>query len=105
MNVTADIEFDIDDIADRVREDLDISDIAEEVIGSYSFENAVENAAITAVENALADQEDDRLTLASLIQRVATLEAALGAASVTLAEPARRVLHGVEVSATTTGLF
>lgn len=131
MEITADIDIDeiaaevisqieesclADDIADRVREDLDISAIADEVVESYSFDNALANAVGDALDNRLADAIDDALgtdivedavseVLAPLIERIATLEAALASAGATLAVPARRVLHGVEVSATTTGLF
>lgn len=91
------------DIADRVREDLNISDIAAEVIGSYQFENAVDEAVRCALNGLdIADTDD---AVKDLTERVATLEAALAAAGTALVEPARRVLHGVEVPVTASGLF
>lgn len=112
-------KIDLDAVAEQVREDLDIGGIAYEIVESYTFERAVQDAADNAVETVLDgrvesavedalgdfDATDVLDTLQSLIERVATLEAALAAAGKTLAEPARRVLHGVEIPDTTTDLF
>lgn len=120
MNLNAEIAIDIDDIADmvreviesgsladdiadRVKEDLNYDDLADAVVGSYQFDDTVQNA----VNNALGDFDADEVLgkVEALVERIATLEAALAAAGKAMAEPARRVLHGVEVSATTTDLF
>jgi hypothetical protein len=119
-DIDVDIEIDLDEIVDQVRDSIDLSEIAylvrddmdfdgiaDEVVLSYSFDRAVTEAVDSAVEDAvvshgLTDLSD---TIYALTERVATLEAALAAAAGSLNEPARRVLHGVEVPTTTTDLF
>lgn len=91
----------------EITADIDISEIVDEVVESYVFDRAVHDVVSGTIEDAVSDALDSALrkALVYLTERVATLEAALAAAGKSLQEPAKRVLHGVEVSQTTTGVF